>query len=368
MTVKVFKSIDDIHSTDWGKIKPSLSPFLSYPFFKALEESQVVGASSGWEPYYFCHPDAILYTFKKTNSFGEFIFDWQWADAYYRTGRAYFPKLTSMLPFTPVTTSHFIMPEFNADLANSLLDFYEDDYQSQAISSSHFLFLNDDEVELFKNRNYILRDSLQYHFFNENYVDFDDFLKNLKSKKAANIKRERNFSPSIQIKKLTGDELNQQHAQEMYRFYLSTILKKGSQAYLNEKFFALIFESMKENLLYVQATQENCPIAGAIYFYDEQKLYGRYWGSTQEESNLHFELCYYQGIEFCIEKGLKVFEAGAQGEHKISRGFVPVKTKSAHQLKDKDFSQAIANFVIEERNYLEQMMKELNKKLPFKSR
>lgn len=368
MTIKILNKIEDIHPTDWKKIKPSSYPFLNYQFFKALEDSQSVGLESGWEPLYFYHPDALLYTFNKTNSYGEYIFDWQWADAYYRAGRSYFPKLTSMVPFTPATTPHFIMPEFNFDVATTLLETYEDYYQAQIFSSSHFLFLSHDEVNLFKTKHYILRDSLQYHFFNENYSDFDNFLKTLKSKKASNIKKERNFPPSITIKKITGNDLKSHHAQEMYRFYLSTIYKKGSQAYLNQKFFSLIFETMKTNLLYIQATQEDCPIAGALYFYDDQKLYGRYWGSTQDESHLHFELCYYQGIEFCIENKLNVFEAGAQGEHKISRGFRPVKIRSAHQLKDKDFSKAVENFVIEERKYIEQVMEELNKSLPFKSK
>lgn len=365
--MKPITSILEIPRELWEKIRPENSPFLSYDFFKALEESHSIGPNAGWVPLYFLHPSktALLYTFVKSHSYGEYIFDWEWARAYERHNVPYYPKLTSMIPITPATTPHFIMKEFDQNVALELLTQVETFYQSYNFSSMHFLFLSTEEISLFKNSDYLVRESLQYHFFNDGYPSFEDFLSKLKTKKAKNIRKEREFL-NLEIEKITGIELNNTHAKEMYQFYLSTIEHKNAMDYLKEDFFIKVFESMKNQILYVRASKDNEVIAGSLFFYDSETLYGRYWGTKYEVLNLHFELCYYQGIDFCISNKLSKFEAGAQGEHKIPRGFKPIKTYSAHKLKEKVFSDAISRYIEEEKGFLQTSILELSQLLPFK--
>lgn len=232
-------------------------------------------------------------------------------------------------------------------------------------SSSHFLFLSPEEIKVFQSQNYMIRESIQYHFFNLDYKNFEDFLVSLKNKKAKTIRNER-FYPQLSIKQYTGDELTEVHAKRMYQFYMSTIVNKNSHDYLNESFFKLIFKNLKNRILYIEASESDAPIAGSLFFYDHEKLYGRYWGSSSYVENLHFELCYYQGIDFCIKKNLKVFEAGAQGEHKITRGFKPVRTYSAHKIKHPGFRQAIFDFIEAEKKQVEYSIAKLSEYLPFK--
>jgi predicted N-acyltransferase len=340
---------------------------LDFRFFHALEESRSIGNEAGWNPVFFTDSaqSCILYSFIKNHSYGEYIFDWKWAEAYQQNKISYYPKLTSMIPLSPVTTSHFIMPEFDKKKCDEVMDQYESFYQAHNFSSSHFLFTTNEEKEYFEGRGYQTRESFQYHFLNENYENFEDFLGKLKTKKAKNIRSERVF-PELEIKNITGTELTHLHAREMYQFYLTTIDLKQGIAYLTEDFFKIIFETMKDNILYVQASLQGQVIAGALFFHDEQRLYGRYWGFNRDVPNLHFELCYYQGIEFCIKKKIKIFEAGAQGEHKITRGFRPVRTYSAHKIKHPVFAEAISQFIENEKGYVEEAIIELSRRLPFK--
>lgn len=354
-----------ISRKSWEDALPSQNPFLCYEFTQSLEESGSIGTGTGWELQTFGAEDAFLYTFKKDHSYGEYIFDWSWAEAYQRYGIPYYPKLTSMMPFTPVTTPHFIMKDFDEGKASKLLMKYEEFYLKNSFSSSHFLFLPLHEISFLEKNNYLIRHSLQYHFFNEGYKDFEDCLKYMKGKKAKNISKERRF-PELKISQYTGQDLTPVHAKRMYQFYLSTISIKNSFDYLNEAFFILLFERMKENLLYVEATHNNLPIAGSLFFYDQEKLYGRYWGSTQYVDNLHFELCYYQGIDFCLKKDLKIFEAGAQGEHKIARGFKPVHMYSAHKLKHPEFHLAVKDYIEKEKVHVAHSIQELGHGLPWK--
>ncbi len=365
--IKPLTSILNIPRAIWDKAAASQSPFLQYDFLYALEKSQSIGANSGWIPLYFVNEakNAIFYSFVKSHSYGEYIFDWQWANAYKENGLDYYPKLTSMIPFTPITTTHFIMPEFNQELASELLSSYHDLYQSHQFSSSHFLFLNEKEISFFEKEGYLIRESMQYHFFNQAFNTFEDYLQKMKSRKAKQIRKERLF-PGLKLEKFTGQELTSMHAEQMYQFYLSTIDQKNAIDYLKKDFFLMVFETMKENVLYVQASNDQGPMAGSLFFYDSEKLYGRYWGANLEMQNLHFELCYYQGIDFCIQKNLKLFEAGAQGEHKIARGFQPTRTYSAHKLKNEPFHLGIGNYIMSEKIHLAAEMKELSLQLPFK--
>lgn len=350
----------------WERNRPPTNPFLKYEFLKALTESGSIGPGSGWMDECLSTSDGVLLGFQKNHSYGEYIFDWAWAEAYERYGIPYYPKLTSMIPFTPVTTQHFLMKEFSADKALRLLAEHERGHLEGPSSSTHFLFLHPQELPVFRERNFLIRESMQYHFFNEGYQSFEDFLSKLKTKKAKNILKERRF-PDLEIKRYTGDDLTKLRAQAMYQFYISTIENKNSFDYLKPSFFELIFETLRSNTLYVEATFQGAPIAGALFFYDHERLYGRYWGSTKYREHLHFELCYYQGIDFCLEKKLKVFEAGAQGEHKITRGFRPVRTYSAHKLKIPAFEEAVANFITTEKKKIEEHIEVLSTFLPFKS-
>lgn len=359
MSIKFTNQLID---SDLETIDQQGFPFLSYEFFKALEGSKSVGEDSGWNPVYISDPGkSLLYTFVKNHSYGEYIFDWDWANFYHQNNTPYYPKLTSMIPFTSVTTPHFL-----GESSKSVMEAYEKFYEENNFSSSHFLFLPETELDFFKSFDYIIRDSFQYHFNNNAYETFEDFLSNFKNKKAKQIRKERIFTDSIKITKITGLDLTLEHADEMYQFYLSTIDNKQAIPYLTKSFFVQIFIRLKKNILYVQAKNLDVTIAGALYFYDSNRLYGRYWGATESMANLHFELCYYQGIEFCIQKKLSVFEAGAQGEHKISRGFSPVKTYSAHKFKHSGFSHAISMYIEDERKNIEKIMSILSEKLPFK--
>lgn len=360
MSIKITNSIDE---TDWKSLSHHGSPFLSYEFFKALESSESIGADSGWDPFYLNDPGkSCLYTFIKAHSYGEYIFDWDWANFYHQYNIPYYPKLTSMIPFTSATSSHFL-----GENSKRTMEVYEEFYNKNDFSSSHFLFIKESECEFFKSFDYIIRDSFQYHFINKNYADFEDFLSKLKSRKAKQIRKERMFKESISIHRYSGNELTFEHAKQMYAFYLSTTQLKQAIPYLKEEFFIQIFENLKDNVLYVEATHDHQAVGGALYFYGKEHLYGRYWGSNYDVPNLHFELCYYQGIEFCIERSIKLFEAGAQGEHKISRGFRPAKTYSAHKFKHPEFSKAISKYIEQERSSIDEVMEILRERLPFKS-
>ncbi|MBT7610732.1 MAG: GNAT family N-acetyltransferase [Bacteriovoracaceae bacterium] len=358
MTINFKNHIKD---TCWAELENNEIPFLNYHFFHSLESSGVVGEDSGWNPLFFEEPKkSVLYSFVKSHSYGEYIFDWDWANSFHHHNLPYYPKLTSMIPFTPATTSHFI-----GGISEKVMNSYEDFYCKNSFLSSHFLFLPGRELEFFKSYNYLIRDSFQYHFYNENYQSFEGFLSKLKRKKAKQIRRERAFSKDIKFQCYTGEQLDQTHAIEMFNFYQRTLLNKQAISYLNLNFFITIFSKLKNNICYIQSTRCEQPVAGALFFYDANTLYGRYWGTTEHIPNLHFELCYYRGIDFCIEKNIKVFEAGAQGEHKIARGFKPVKTFSAHKVKHHDFHQAIYQYVENEKVQIDKLLLNLNDRQPF---
>jgi predicted N-acyltransferase len=350
----------------WLRNQPSENPFLRYEFIQALLESRSIGQEAGWMPHYTHDENGILLSFAKNHSYGEYIFDWGWAEAYERYGIPYYPKLTSMIPFTPVTSSHFLMKTFDEEKASGLLNQHGEKFEVGPYSSDHFLFLPQEELKLFENHGYLIRESFQYHFFNKSYRDFEDFLSNLKTKKAKTLRHERVFT-NIEFTHYTGDALTSQHAKRMYAFYISTIVNKNSYDYLNEGFFEIIFQTLRENILYIEASEDGVPVAGSLFFYDHKKLYGRYWGSSKYVDNLHFELCYYQGIDFCLRKKIEVFEAGAQGEHKISRGFKPVRTYSSHKLKHPEFQKAVRHFIDEEKIGIARAIEGLSELLPFKA-
>jgi predicted N-acyltransferase len=266
-----------------------------------------------------------------------------------------------MVPFTPATAGHFLAPESEWEGILSRHDELLSDH-----SSAHFLFTTADENTFLNRHGYLIRDSFQYHFINDDHSHFEHFLTKLKTKKAKTIRQERLF-PDLRIERLTGPSLTPEHAREMNQFYLGTIREKGAIPYLTQKFFELLFLRLPENVLYVRAIRNDETIAGSLFYFDEKRIYGRYWGASEFVPNLHFELCYYQGIDFCLERKLEVFEAGAQGEHKIARGFRPVLTTSAHKISHPVFKRAVADFIAREKADVKRTMDELYEFLPFRS-
>lgn len=339
-----------------------MSSILTHPlFWKALHDSGSTDHTRGMKQHTFQSGESTLNTFSKTHSYGEYIFDWAWAQGFERSGLPYYPKLTSMVPFTPATAAHFWGPTAQW---HSLLQ-QHDELLAQH-SSAHFLFTTPEEQRFLGESGYLLRDSFQYHFFNEGDANFEQFLGRLKAKKAKHIRQERLF-PQLGIERFTGATLTMEHAREMYGFYRSTLEEKQAIAYLTPSFFELLFTTLPEHVLYVRARQQDQLIAGALFYYDEKRLYGRYWGAHAHVQNLHFELCYYQGIEFCLEKRLEVFEAGAQGEHKIQRGFRPTLTTSAHRINHPGFARAIDDYIQQEKRSVQESMRDLARLLPFTS-
>lgn len=331
---------------------------LTHPlFWKALRDSGSIDQSRGMQLIELTAGASSLITFSKNHSYGEYIFDWAWADAYHRSGIPYYPKLTSMVPYTPASAPHFWGPSSDWD---KLLQSHDELLSHH--SSAHFLFTTSEEQRFLIENNYIPRLSFQYHFFNDSYSSFDDFLGKLKSKKAKNIRTERKFK-NLNIQRLTGSDLTPTHGDEMYEFYLMTLRDKNAIPYFTREFFQQVISELPDNILYVRAPN----IAGAFFYYDEKTLYGRYWGAKEYIPSLHFELCYYQGIEFAIEKKISVFEAGAQGEHKIPRGFRPTMTTSAHKINHPAFARAIAEYVKDESLEVKRVMEELRELLPFSS-
>lgn len=344
------------------------NPFTNQVFTKLLASSKSVGEKTGWLEQHFHHNESVLNSYIKFHSYGEYIFDWAWANFYAQNKIDYYPKLIHAVPFTPVNAPKFLgNKEDRVTLANESFKFY----QSYNLSSEHYLFINDEEEEVLHQLGFETLLTYQYHFQN-NYNSFDDFLSKLKKNKRKNIKKERAAiaKSNIKIKHFTGDQLSQDLLSDFYLCYISTIAKKGSYPYLTKDFFTGL-TALSEQTLLIAAYEEERVIAMSLFFYNEETLYGRNWGILPEYEDkypfLHFELCYYQGIEFCISNNLSLFEAGAQGEHKLTRGFHPVIIKSAHHIKIPQCFDIIKGDILRQNQTTLQNIKYLNDYLPFKT-
>jgi predicted N-acyltransferase len=298
-----------------------------------------------------------LCLYLKTNSYGEYIFDWGWAQAYREHGLPYYPKLVAAVPFTPATGPKLLVrPDVDrAAVMRALLDAARKLGDELGVSSSHALFLPEWELDEFAERGFAVRHSLQFHWRNRGYSAFSDYLDALISKRRRQVARERRQleSEGLEIERLTGEALSSEHAATMYRFYTSTLDRKWGAPYLTRAFFVEVFRTMRDRILLVLARDSaGRPIAGALNFFKGPSLYGRYWGASEERRNLHFELCYYQAIEFAIERRLALFEAGAQGEHKLARGFLPSLTYSAHEIYHPQFRRAIEQYIESEKEMM----------------
>jgi uncharacterized protein len=377
MRVERLSSIE--HGDDlaaWRPLEPPDFPFFDYEFLRALERSGSIGGGSGWSPVYLVCKDDLggvlgaLPLYLKTHSYGEYIFDWEWAHAYRQHGLPYYPKLVAAVPFTPATGPKLLVrPDADrAAVTRALLAAARRLGEERRVSSSHALFLPEEELDEFIEHGFAVRHSVQFHWRNRGYGAFSDYLDAMMSKRRRQVARERRQLEGVEIERLTGSELSPEHAATMYRFYLSTSDRKWGSPYLTGAFFAEVFRTMGDRILLVLARDRGTgrPIAGALNFFKGRTLYGRYWGTTEERRNLHFELCYYQAIEFAIERRLALFEAGAQGEHKLARGFLPSLTYSAHAIHHPDFRRAIEDYINVEKKILAEDMADYAQHDPYK--
>ena len=379
MEVTLHRTLAEIEPHHWAALTDANFPFADHTHLLALEQAECVGPEAGWIPFYLCVRQntedftgvlAATFFYVKNNSYGEFIFDHAWAQAYARSGIPYFPKAVSAVPFTPAT-GHKILVHASADRAamETLLTAKTIEIaKALKCSSLHFLFVPESTVPSFEKAQCLIRHSHQYHWHNRSYETFDEFLQALKPKRRKQIALERRqlAETGVVVQTLSGADLTPEHARIMCALYLDTNQKMYSHACLNLRFFNQIFQHMRDNIVLFWATKDDKPIAAAINFKKGEHMYGRYWGCTEDVRNLHFELCYYSAIEYCITHKLKLYEAGAQGEHKIPRGFVPQITHSAHEIFHPQFKDAIANFLVEEKKSIVEMFAEYASHLPYR--
>ena len=378
MKIHFIESIKNINETTWNNLVDSDYPFMQHSFLLSLEESKCVGEGTGWYTFHLVVKEeedviALMPMYIKTDSHGEFIFDWSWADAFYRNGLDYYPKLVSAIPFTPASGPRLcVLDESKRTHITSLIkEGLEEISIELGISSAHILLPEKKELTSYVDSGFSTRTSYSFHWFNNNYSDFDDFLKELTSRQRKNLRKERSkiFDQNIHMERIPGEDITEELWDSFFKFYQITYLKRGMQAYLNLDFFHKISERLPKSLLLVIAKEAKTKghLAGALNFCDSKNLYGRYWGCLEEYDSLHFESCYYQGIEHCIEMKLNKFDPGVQGEHKIKRGFLPVETFSSHWIKDDRFKKAIDDFLIREREHILEYNERCKSLLPFKS-
>lgn len=372
MEVKAIHSLTEVKASDWNRLAGLDYPFLRHEFLLALEQSGSACESTGWKTRHLLVTNqqrlvAALPLYEKQHSWGEYVFDQPWAQAYQQHGLNYYPKWLTAVPFTPCRGPRLLL-ETAADPAiimRSLLNFIQ---QQAGISSWHCLFPAQSQLAQLQAMGLIIRSDVQFHWFNRGYRDFNDYLHSLSASKRKMIKRERRriTEQGIEMHCIPGPEISEQQWQAFYRFYAMTYLKRRGQPYLTAAFFRQIASSMPEQCLLIMAIKNDAYLGAALSFVGADSLYGRYWGCHEEYNALHFEACYYQGLDYCIRHGLKHFDSGAQGEHKISRGFEPVIIQSAHWIKDPHFAKAIADFVRREHQHVQQYQRDAAGFLPFK--
>jgi uncharacterized protein len=376
ITVEVHTAIAEIPSAAWDACAGDLNPSVSYAFLSALEDSGSTTTRTGWTPQHLslAAPDGtilgIVPLYAKTHSYGEYVFDYGWADAYERAGGRYYPKLISAVPFTPVPGPRLLLrqdapPETRDHLIAAMVELCN----RRRISSVHVTFPEQRDAETLTEAGFLQRVGQQFHWTNNSYRDFDDYLAALNSRKRKAVKKERReaLAEGLEIEVLTGGDLKTRHWDAFYRFYLATSDRKWGQAYLNRKFFEMIGERMPDNIVLVMAQRGGKYVAGALNLLGKHTIYGRNWGSYGDYKFLHFECCYYRAIEFAITRGLRSVEAGAQGPHKLQRGYLPVPTYSAHWIPDPGFRRAVAQFVAREREMVERKIDALSEYSPFRN-
>jgi uncharacterized protein len=378
-TIRVIDRIAAIPASAWDACAGSDNPFLSYAFLDALEESGSATAETGWLPQHLALEDAggqilgVAPLYLKGHSYGEYVFDHGWADAYERAGGRYYPKLQCAVPFTPVTGPRLLVhpalgKEGGEAVADALISGMLELARRHKVSSLHVTFPTRGEWERFGEAGFLQRMGQQFHWENQGYSSFDDFLAALSSRKRKTIRKEREaaLAGGIAIHTLTGAAIEKRHWDAFFRFYISTSDRKWGSPYLTREFFDLIGARMADRIVLVMAEKNGRPIAGALNLRGGDTLYGRNWGCAGDFPFLHFEACYYRAIDFAIAHGLRRVEAGAQGQHKIQRGYLPSPTYSVHWIRDPGFKRAVADFLARERRAVSHEMDELAELSPFR--
>jgi predicted N-acyltransferase len=378
MRVRSFESIVDIPASEWNALTDGNNPFLRHEFLAALETTGCAHPGNGWRARHLVAYDdtgaavgaAPLYL--KDHSYGEFVFDWAWADAYARAGLAYYPKLIAAVPFSPVAGPRLLLAhDAPGDTVRSLLvEGARETANRTGASSLHWLFTTEADTETLEQGGFLRRTGCQFHWFNRGYRDFGDFLSGFSADKRKKVKRERRYvrDAGITTEVITGADITERHWETIYRFHTATVLNHGAPPFLTRAFFRALGDTMARNAVLIFARHGDEYVGAAMNLRGADALYGRYWGCARDYHSLHFEVCYYRAIEYCIAEGLARFEGGAQGEHKIARGFVPTPTFSAHWLRHKRFFDAVANYLARERAGIGDYMCELNEHVPYKER
>lgn len=375
MKIELIDSLSRVAAETWNTIAGTDYPFTRHEFLYALERSGAASEESGWiAAHVLAWRDTTLVgvmpLYRKLHSYGEYVFDWSWANAYRRYGYAYYPKLLCAIPFTPATGPRLCVRdgEDRAEIAAAIVNHLQQHACGNA-SSLHILFPDASEGAAFAALGLSERSGVQYHWHNAGFADFDAFLATFNSRKRKSLRRERErvAEQGIALRTLEGAAIGAHDWERFHHFYQLTYAKRsGHGGYLNVEFFQMIGATLPEHTVLTLAERGGTTVAGALYFRDSHTLYGRYWGCVQEFDALHFEACYYQGIEYCIRHGLQRFDPGAQGEHKIQRGFAPTRTRSYHWIENPQFRTAIDNFLVEERAELERYIEEASTALPFR--
>jgi uncharacterized protein len=372
IAVRIVGSVTDIAAADWDACAGTGNPFLLHAFFAALEESRSACEATGWRPLHLViddgdgRPAAIMPLYLKAHSQGEYVFDHGWADAWARAGGDYYPKLLDAVPFTPATGNRLLLRD--PALAPALIAAAEEVTRANGFSSVHATFIAPAQVPLFDAADWLIRIDQQFHWYNNGYGTFDDFLAALSSRKRKTIRRERAeaLADGITVEHVTGDALTKAHWDAFWIFYQDTGARKWGRPYLTRDFFTRLSATMGERVLLVLAKQHGSYIAGALNLIGDECLYGRYWGATVDVPFLHFELCYHQAIDWAIAHGLARVEAGAQGAHKLARGYLPTPTTSAHFIADLRFRDAVAGFLDAERAAVSREIELLSEDAPFR--
>ena len=371
VVARVGEGVASFDAAAWDACAGDANPFVSHAFLSALELSGSATTRTGWQPVPLAIDGAdgtiagVLPAYVKSHSQGEYVFDHSWADAYEHAGGRYYPKLVIAVPFSPVPGPRVLSND--PMVAKGLIAAAEVLATQNGLSSVHANFIAPDQVDLFEAGNWLIREGTQFHWANDGYTCFDDFLAALASRKRKAIRKERAAATEgLEIVHISGADISEGHWSIFWRFYQDTGARKWGQPYLTRSFFSEIGQTMGDRVLLILALRDGTPIAGALNFIGTETLYGRYWGCTEDVPFLHFEICYYQAIDAAIARGLKTVEAGAQGEHKLARGYVPVPTWSAHYIPDPNFRRAISDFLDRERRAVERQIAFLGTMAPFK--
>ncbi|WP_244493619.1 GNAT family N-acetyltransferase [Aureimonas sp. AU4] len=366
LVLRVVEAIGDIDASVWDGLADtvsvrSLNPFVRHAFLKSLEDSGSVGRKAGWLPQHLVLETAggrilaVVPAYLKGHSQGEYVFDHGWADAFERAGGRYYPKLQISVPFTPATGPRLLVGRDEGPLRLALCESVKAYVGQTGVSSAHATFLDSNDVSAMEGDDYLHRTDQQFHFFNRGYGSYDNFLETLSSRKRKTLRRERRdaLGDGITIDRLTGPDLTEAVWDSFFAFYMDTGSRKWGRPYLNRRFFSLLGERMGDSVVLVMARRDGRYIAGALNMVGANRIYGRYWGCLEEHPFLHFEVCYNQAIDYAIEHGLEVVEAGAQGEHKLARGYEPVTTHSAHYIANDGLRDAVARYLARERREVE---------------